>query len=266
LAEVVVGNRAETPSGGGPDVSRRFARRAGEAETLLVTFDSDVRTDLAAWADTSIIQLPSERVKSATFTVPRPAGEPGTVAVRRGSNTESTFTIDNLPEGRTAKDQYAAGRVAQALSFLSFEDVRPATEVKFDGPGVSTAEFMMFDGLRIVVQTVGVDGVEWHRLTASVVSPRSEQPAASPIETAPAANAEVSLDALPPTAPAPEVSHVDPEERARLDEEAEALNKRLSPWVFRLQDFRAAQMRTTLEDLLAPAAPVVPEPVPASPE
>lgn len=271
LGSVILGNpqtETGTPTSDAPTVAKRFVRREGEAQSFLAAIDSSVRAAVTAWAETTILEIPSERIKSAEFSVARAEGATAVTSMSRESTTQPTFAVANVPEGRSLKDQYGATRAAQSLSYLTFEDVRPANELAFDSPTVSTATFSTFDGLTITVKSVGDAGRTWHHFAAAFNPPAKVDPAPAPVVTAPAANAEASLDALtaapaPATPPAltPEQQaeaeakkQEEAEKHAALAAEAEAINARLGGWAFEVQEFKANQFRTTLDDLLAPPA------------
>jgi hypothetical protein len=269
LAAVILGNPQTETAAATSDataVPKRFVRREGEAQSYLAAIDASVRADVAAWAETTILEIPNERVKSAVFNVPQADGPAAVTSMMRENITQPNFTVANLPEGRSLKDQYVAGRAAQSLSYLSFKDVRPASELAFDGPTVSTAVFTTFDGLTVTVKSVGDAGRIWHHMTAAYVLPATTEPAKTPTDTTPAANAEASLDspaaapATPPTltpeqqAEAESKKQAEAEKQAGLAAEVEAINARLGNWAFQLQEFKANQLRTTMDDLLAPPA------------
>lgn len=268
LGALLVGNPQAEQGGqspSGPTTPRRFVRLEGEAQSYLAGIDAQPRAEATAWAQTRILEIASERVKAASFAVPTADGAPTTTAMSRSNNTETAYAVDNLPVGRSLKDEYAAGRAAQMLSYLTFEDVRRASELAWDGPGVATATFTLFDGTTVTVKSMDEGGQTWHHIAAAYQPPPEPiieaPPAAAP---APSANAEMSLDAPIAPAPAPAPPVLTPEEQAtkdsaraahdRLSAEAAAINARLAPWAFRVQEFKAKQLRTTMEDLLAPAA------------
>jgi len=280
LGSVLIGNTqaeqaaASQDRGSGPVGPRRFVRREGQGQSFLASLATDARAESTAWAESKILEIPSERVKSASFSVPAgaasgdDAGAAVVTSMSRGSSTQTAYAVAGLPTGRALKDQYVAGRAAQMLSYLTFEDVRPASEVTFDGPGVATATFTMFDGLVLTVKTADEGGEVWHHVAATYEPPPEPTVAAPSIEPpSPAANAEASLDA-PSELPVADPSAVTPEEQAtneaaaaalraereKLESEAAALNAALGPWAFRVQEFKAKQLRTMMEDLLAPAA------------
>ena len=102
--------------------------------------------------------------------------------------------------------------------------MRRATDlaVPADAP---TTTLTTFDGLTLVARFVEKDGATWIAIAAS---------------------------AAPPAAP-PEGSDKF-KDAAAVTAEAERLNARLAPWVYRVPDFQRDAMRRKLEDLLEPKA------------
>lgn len=240
LASIIVGKR-DTASGGSSDSPRVFVRRSGEAQSYLV--HGDFRAEHAAleWMNRSVGELKNERVRDVT--VLNPGAAP--LHIHRAAAQEQTFILDNIPEGRSLRDDYVLTRLAWVLSFMNFDDVAPAADVDTQVEGAGVTELRCFDGLMISVRQIQKDGKTWCSLAASFDPP--PPPPAKEGET----------PAPPVTAPTDE-----------LKKEIDALNAKWSPWVFQIPEYKATVLRSTLEDLLKPLEPPKPpneQPTPLPP-
>jgi len=142
LAEVVIG---EERVGRGGDDEAVYARRAGEERSWLLDGSVDVGTQPNEWADAEILSIPEARIQRVE--VVHPDGE--RLVVSKESESDGSFTVEDVPEGRELKSPRIASPLAGALGYLNWSDVRPAGEVELDGP---TATFRTFAGLRVVAR------------------------------------------------------------------------------------------------------------------
>ncbi len=83
-----------------------------------------------------MISLDKNRIKSVTVTHPaEAAGDAGraeTVKILRDTQSDPQFLLADKPAGRELKRETVTDQIANGLSYLTFEDVRPASEVDFD--------------------------------------------------------------------------------------------------------------------------------------
>jgi hypothetical protein len=286
LASVIVGNAASAPGS-----ARRFVRLEGQPQSVMVSGNIETSPQFLSWVDSEVVQIPSSRMSMASFTVPS-STEKVTTTLRRTDAENNTYVIDNLPENRKVKDEYAPSRAAQCLAFVNFEDVRPLGDIPWDGPEVSSAEFRTTDGLVLRTKTATVDGKSWTRFIASFEPPSTtlpnppvpadtapapsdsatpahpSDPAAQP--SAPAANQSASIEpespaatpaAAPPATPTHVTIPVDESRAKEIQEEVATLNAKFEKWAYALPEFTVSRLRTTLSDLLAPLdAPAIPGP------
>ncbi len=199
--------------GGGEDAV--FVRRAGDAQAWLARGRLTANRDALQWLDREIANVARERVRVATIRHPDGA----TTEVSRPSPAERDFTLAGVPEERKAKSGWEIASVAASFERLDLEDVRKAEG--FPASGGTVATISTFDGLELAARVVEIDGVAWAAITA-----RAEPPAQLP----------EGGTALKPA--------------ADVKAEAEAINRRVSPWVYRLPVFNLENMRRKLEDLL----------------
>lgn len=128
------------PSGG--DLS--FVRLSGAKQSLLATPQITPETDPRRWLDSTVVELPQDRVKEVA--VSPAAGHAYTLT--RASAKQADFTVPDLPKGRELSSPSAPDSIAGALASLTLDDVR-----KTGGPGTDPAHatFTTFDGLTIDV-------------------------------------------------------------------------------------------------------------------
>lgn len=224
IASLIVGKDA----GNAGSKAQVYVRRAGEAESLLAegrtspswSFPADAMT----WVKRELTSFDSGRIRGAMFVHP----DGSSVVVDRPSSKEVNYRVAGVPEGRELSSPGAANSAAGALAYVSFEDVKPAGELK-DATPSGFAEYRTFDGLRLNVQLSKVGEKYWGVLTATYEAPvlaEGEQP--DPIGR-PAAD---------------------------VQKEAAELSARWNGWAFLIPDFKAKQFLTTMDDLLKkPDAP-----------
>ena len=258
-----------------PGKAKHYVRKGTEPQSYLAEIELEVQADPLSFADKQVLELKNEEVKSAV--VARPDGE--IIAVYREKPEDTKYQIKDLPAGRAPKDEFAASRVAQALSYVSFEDVKPASEIDFNAPEAITYEARCFDGVSVTVRTVNKDGKTWAKFSAAFEEPAPPAPPAAPTPPTaapPAANAAADVTSpagegeegdaakaavpppAPPAAPAPTDADAKAAEEARVKaieaskKEVADWNAKWGKWAYALPQFKVDQLATKMEDLLAP--------------
>ncbi len=276
LASVIVGNASDPGRSSGGETETRFVRRADEPRSYLVAGRTRFETDVFSWMERVVLQLERNRVKSVRISHATPEGYapelPPGLELSRASETTPDFTIVNLPPGRQPKDTFAPNQAGGALSYVSFDDVKPVGEVDFSTlvPSASVAatqpatpssepsflpanaRFATFDGLVITAKVTRKDSLWWLSLTAEF-----DEKEVVPVPTPPPPK---EGEPAPPPPPA----------RKSADEvkkEAEALRAKLAPWAFQISEWNGKQLATRLTDLLKEPEPAKgPEAAGPSPE
>jgi hypothetical protein len=199
----------------------RYARRAGEAQSVLIDRNPDVPHTAAQWVESLIIDLRGDRVREVTIT--HADGE--VVHLSKDGAELANFDVADVPEGRELSYPGVANVVDSALRELNLEDVEPATEAPAEG--ATTVEYRTFDGLVVRVTGTESDDESWITLEAS---------------------ADAAADA--PAAPAAEgATPADPAA------EAAAINARVGGWRYKIASYQYDQMTRRMADLLrAPPA------------
>jgi Domain of unknown function (DUF4340) len=270
LASLIVGKQdfgapSDDPMSPPPSdgVMRRFVRRAGENQSWLAQAEINVIADPLELLDRNVIEIKNERVKGVTIAHPASGDQPAeTVTISKASEQEKNFSLANMPAGSRLKDEFAASRVAQALSYVTFDDVQPASAIDFTSPAAVHGTFECFDGTSIAFTLVEKDGKQWAKFGTTF----TETPAAAPVAPAtpapstPEANAAADINAKPapatPATPAAkDLTEAQKVIRESVKKDAAELDARLSKWAYALPEFKHTQLRTKIADLIAAAQP-----------
>ena len=237
LAVVLTG--ADTPVnivvGDSEGASQVYIREADQAQSFLVDRDPDVGNETTDWLASEILAIPGSRM--ARVTVTHPDGE--VVAVSKANSGQSNFNVEAIPPGRELQYASVANVMGNVLANLSLQDVAPGTEL--DEP-VTVTEFVTFDGLAITAESVERDDGPWVAFRAEYRPPAEELEDDGPAEGDTAATGEDG--GMESTAQAGGTDSLDVAAQA-LD-----LDRRLSPWRYRIASHQFDQMTRRLDDLL----------------
>ena len=223
LAAVVLGDTRYSRNG-----QQIYARRADQDQAWLCEADLTLAATPRNWVDTEILRLAAAR--PSRVELEHADGE--TVLVTRSDPAAPNWQVANVPAERGLKNDGVANPIASALSFLSFDDVKPASEVPLGTNHAVTARYTTFDGLVVEVRLARVGEENWVTLTAEhAAAPETVGP------VAPEADSEAEAEAAARDAAAAEAAEL----AARFD-----------GWAYRIP--------RRLEDLLgaAPSAPEAP--------
>ena len=231
LAELLIGN--SRPGKSDPSLSEYYVRVPDDDEAWLVQGRLPPHRTANDWLDKELLTLDRQRVRETRII--HPDGEE--VIVRRNSPSMNDYELTGLPEGAEVESTYAVNRIATALTDVSLNDVKPASELSFsDGTGLS-AELATFDGLRVNIETTQKDDVTYARFSAnfdssSVVTDEEPKPES-------AGQSETTAEA---TEQAPKTE--------AAEQEAQALNARWENWAYALPDYLVTDLEKTNTDLI----------------
>ena len=226
--------------------SQVYVREADRAQSFLVDRNPDVGNETTDWLATEILAIPGDRM--ARVTVTHPDGE--VVSVSKTDPDQSNFDLEEMPPGRELQYASVANVMGNVLSSLNLQDVEPRSVT--DEP-VTVTEFVTFDGLAITAESIEREDEPWVAFRAEYRAPAEEpEPEGDPAQEDAAADAseevenEVAADADDMDAAAAE------EATDGTDVAAEALDldRRLSPWRFRIASYQFDQMTRRLDDLI----------------
>lgn len=217
--------------------SATYVRRGEEAGTWLVSGSISAQVDAVSWIDPIIVDIPGERIQTATIT--HPDGEQVTVA--KAAREDTGYVVQDIPEGKQLRYESIANPIGSTLANLRLEDVRAADASANDGAATSQVRYAAFDGLVIDVQAYAEGESRWITIEASVDAEQVQRFA----PTGDASETDAS--------PAPEQAPVLTLEEVQA--QAEALNARLAPWVFAIGRYKFEQLTRRMDDLVQDPPP-----------
>jgi hypothetical protein len=219
----------------------RYARRAGEAQSVLIDRNPDFPRSAAQWVDTVIVDVRSDRVRQVTIT----HADGQVVSISKTGPELTNFEVAAIPTGRELSYPGVANTIGNALRELNLEDVEPADSNPPVDPTI--VEYRTFDGLVVRVTGVKRNDESWVSFEASVDAEQAAQAAAAaaPPPAEPAAPAaDGAAPAATPAATAPDPAA-----------EAERINAKVGGWRYKIAGFQYDQMTRRMADLLkAPLA------------
>ncbi len=222
--------------------SQRYARRADEAQSLLIDRDPEFPRSAPQWLDTGILDLRSDRVREVA--IEHADGE--SVRIFKDAPGETNYSVDPVPEGRELQYAGVANVTGNVLRELALEDVEPAAE---DGsePSVTT-RFHTFDGLVLTARGYQRGDESWLEFEASVDTEPADGQGAEPASEDSAPVADASGDTADGDEQAgPGDAAADPAA------EAETINATVAGWRYRIPSYKYEQMTRRIEDLLSDA-------------
>ena len=246
LAKLIVGNQRPAKGDSGQD--EVYVRKSGDPQTWLAIGSLSVATMADEWLDKDFLEVEPKRVRSLHISHP----DATTLSVVKEKPDEHDFTVVNLPAGTEVESQFAVNTIVSTITSLSFDDVKPKSEITFDDQSVVTAVFETFDGLEVTVTLLPKDEKHYVKVSSAfnndlIWKPESEENGEpekqvdDSQETEQAENEETA--ALEPEKPT-----IKPE--AEVKAEIEALNKRVAEWVYVIPKFRAETILKKPEDLI----------------
>ena len=231
LAAVVLGKTEYARSG-----QRIYARLQDDPQSYLCKGDLTISGDPMNWVKKEILRVESSRPSGVD--VRHADGE--VLSVTKSFPAAPNWDVAGVPEDRALTSEAAGNAVGTALSYLSFDDVRPADELALAENEAGVTTYRTFDGLILDVRTSKIDEEHWITLNArfepppDVVGPMPDDP-------------EGEAEAQP---------SVEPERQEEVRAEVEEINTRHAGWAYQVPQFKANVLLRRMEDLLAP----LPEP------
>jgi hypothetical protein len=231
-----------------------YVRRAGEPQSWQIGAEIEIAPDVTQWLKRDLVNIGADRIQEVSVQL---AGTTPYSSVKN-ARADANFDIKGLPKGRELNSVAAANAVAQTLSTLQLDDVRPAAELSGEKSG-GRVVFRTFDGLVVECMGYSMGEQRWITLQASFdqdaakrfhmpTLPTKDQPA----KDQPAK--EASSPEQKTTVPNPSDS---PSPASSLEtlikngqEEAKALNASNSTWAYALPPFKYDAIFKPIEDLL----------------
>ena len=148
LAELIVGKHQLSKA----NLSLReyFVRLPGNPQSWLVEGKIPEDKPASNWLNKDILGLDPGRVREVRVT----HADGQRITLRRKDPAASDYELVGLPKGAEIESPYAVNSIANALTDLALDDVRPAAAVNFNDKGVLSVELATFDGLRVDMQAI----------------------------------------------------------------------------------------------------------------
>ena len=232
LASLLVGNER---SAGQLNARQYYVRKSDEAGALLVEGELKVSPRPQDWMDTDVVNVATERVRKVTIT----AKDGSAVVVSKEKPTDNFFSLENVPNGFTAKSRSIISSLGAVLLDVKFENVARASRVN-DSEPVSTAEIRTFDGLVVNVSRYALDDEHFVRFEfdfdpAGVVKPES-------------ATTSESTEADENDEPGESTQ----ENGSSVADEVTVLNEKTAKWIYALPDYKNRMLEKRFDDMLKP--------------
>lgn len=158
---VIFGNVAQS--------SYRYARIADKPQTWLIDQNPDLPKSAGDWLLKELVDIDQTRIQQVT--IAHSDGE--TIRISKESSDDSSFVVNDIPEGRELSYASVANGIAGALNDLTLEDVRRDQ----GSDDAVTTEFDTFDGLSVTVKSTKDGDESWISLSASPGEENSEEAA-----------------------------------------------------------------------------------------
>lgn len=229
ISGLILGRERGVPTQTG--LRQFFVRRSGEAQSWLVEGYLQFSPSMLNWINGEVINIERERI--AQVEIKQPSGETATL-VNLGEKDK--FGTPEAREATVFRYEQLGYDIAGALHQLRLEDVQPVEDFSRGDAEVVQAEFLTYDGLKVISKTSFNDGFYYSTFSAEFDD--------AAMENVPAAIAD--LDAL--------------KTAEQVQAEVAALNERLSPWVYRVGGFVGTNMMRARQDIVTERESVIPMP------
>ena len=237
VAALIVGQPRRSPAPG--DSPGLYVRRPDSQQSLLVEGALDLSVETFEWFDRDLFDVPGDRVRRIEL---HPPGAPQVVLERERRGGE--LLLQGVPDGKEAKP-LDVRRMETIMEGVFVDGARAAANVEFpeDAP---RATVITFDGLVIEAVAARVDDAPLVKYSF-----RHDPALAVPEpEPAPAQEDAAGDEAGGEGAAAPIADALPQEERPDPAAEAARLSEKLSPWVYRVPDYRFELLAKRMDDLV----------------
>ena len=147
-----------------------YLRRGKEEQSWLAAGEVSLGKTRNDWMVRDIVDIAAEKVRRAVIRQP----EGAEIVVTQEKPDSREYKLEGIPEGRKLKDSGEAKNLAGGLWRLTFEDVKPAADIKFP-PKPNVSVYETFDGLKVHIEMTTVDDVVWGRFSATAKGASGEK-------------------------------------------------------------------------------------------
>ena len=218
IAAIVVGKTKVNPTQNEDGI--HYVRRLDDAQSYLASGRVEVWETIDRWLDDAVPTVARKRVRAATTIQPDGAR----VGVLRTDPDSRDFKVADIPLGMKQMHDTAGNALGSALGFLTFQDVRRADKVDFEG--ANRAVFKTFDGVTYKLSVIKRKDGHWLHLSAAFDA------------------ADIKLAGL---------TKEQREAMKTADDakrEVAGINKRYGPWAYNLPEYKAKDFMTEASALL----------------
>jgi hypothetical protein len=218
----------------------QYVRRAGEADSWLVSTSIDSAATPDAWLEKDVIDVGADRIQSAAIT---PAGAKTYTAAKK-TRADADFGVDGVPKGKELSAPSAANSFATALVGTTLADVQPAGAMT-SAPNAH-ATYKTFDGLVADIDGWAHDDKHYIAIRTSFDAAQAER------FKAPTADEKQDPKADSAKADSKAAEHAAPAQSAAPDVAGQAatLNTKLSGWVYEIPSYKYEAIFRPLDELL----------------
>ena len=157
VANGLIGKRNEDLFGSGRGGT--YMRFGDQKETWLIEGTADLGEGPADWVNKDLIDIKQDRIKRLVILSPKGGG----VVVKRDAPTTKDFTLEDIPQGKRQRGQWA-----KLLEALKLKDLRRAEEMPFGDNATYKGTIQTFDGLLVHSESAKIGKQFWVRLSASI--------------------------------------------------------------------------------------------------
>ncbi|MCB2427250.1 DUF4340 domain-containing protein [Methylophaga pinxianii] len=230
IAGLILGQARDLSSeSAGPQ--QYYIRRIGDERSYLAEGYFQLSPMMLNWIDGQIMDIARERI--ARVDIIQPSGETATL-VNLGQKDK--FGTPEDREKTIFRYEQLGYDIAGSLFQLRLEDVQPVDDFSRGDAEVVRAEFLTYDGLRVIAETSFNDGFYFSTFQAEF----------APDAVTQVPEAIASLDVLK----TPE----------QVQAEVDEINQQVKPWVYRLGGFVGNNLMRAKADMVTEQDQVIPMP------
>ena len=229
IAGLILGKQRETTAKMG--TKQFYVRREGEARAWLAEGYLNINPLMLNWIKSEVINIARERI--AEVNIIQPNGE---VATLINLGAKDKFGTPQSLDKTVFKYKQLGYDIAGTLFQLRMEDVQAAKDFSRNGAEVVTAEFITFDGLKVITKTSFNDGFYFTTFRAEFDD--------SAIKAAPSDIQNLNVLQTP----------------EQVQAEVAKINSELGEWVYRFGGFVGTNLMRAKADMVTESANVIPMP------
>lgn len=233
--------------------SSHYVRRADEPKSWLINKSLDTSSSADQWLRRSIIDVSADRMQSAEVKI----GTAKPYTALKKTRADAEFAVEGLPKGKELSSPSAAYSFASALSGLTLNDVKPASELT-DKPSAQTT-FKTFDGLVVEAtgwKKEGDDSKHYIALKTSYDAALADKFKVATAETEKKEAdgdkkdaAATESEGAPPAADKP-AEEAPKAETRNVEEEATKASTQLSGWVYEIPGYKYDAIFKPVDELI----------------